>query len=125
MLVPLFIMLVMIAALAETRPTHYDARYPQLSPEERHRIYMMHVINQQFVRVAGDGYSDSDELDVYTKRLFDIAFHLAQWHLTPPCGADLEELNNATRQIFRAYYSNDRLAKDEAIGALRAVLTLP
>jgi len=115
--------LLFLSQLVEARPAHYATRYPQLSPDELHRLFMMHVINQQFESVVEEsgivGHSGGEMAttttlldNVHTQHLIDMAFHLAQWYMTPECinqetgelhtDDDIDENRN---RMFIAYYN--------------------
>ena len=117
------------------RPPHYDTRYPQLSHEERHRLFLMHVINQQFERIfesGAGGYAPVDWDETHNKRLVDMAFHLAQWHLTPECDNRPAQKRHTTRAailanynvMFAAYSSDDSTHRLDAIQALYDTIQL-
>lgn len=111
----MLVILMAAVATAAGRPAHYDTQYAHLSQEERHRIYMMHVINQQFERVFEDGknIADPDEMlaywdEPYNRRLTDVVFHLAQWHWTPECENQRPVTSAVTRDkyaIVATYYN--------------------
>ena len=133
----LLLSLIFLSQPIEARPAHYATRYPQLSPDELHRQFMMHVVNQQFesvVEESGIAGQSADELaiatlldNVHTQHLIDMAFHLAQWHMTPECinqetgephmDDDIDENRN---RMFIAYY-NKTASPQLKVSAIRGL----
>jgi hypothetical protein len=121
--------LIWVVVLAAARPAHYDTRYPALSHEGRHRLFLMHVVNQQFARLYE---SDVDWDETHNRRLADMAFHLAQWHMTPECGVKrskvMDQLVANWNVMFAAYHDRGRNAtawhRLDAIHALYRTIQL-
>lgn len=102
------------------RPAQYETRYPQMSNDERHRMFLMHVIMQQFERVVEEGGGHGAvSHDINTGRLIDLTVHLAQWHLTPPCPLQFPVTDARLVQLFTDYYQGNRT---EAIVGLSRIL---
>ena len=83
-----------------------------------HRLVMMRVIGQQFARLVETNDLESDA----SRRLIDMTFHLAQWHMTPECDQPSDLSQNITHILIVDYYSAEN--RRSAIVALYNLVNL-
>jgi hypothetical protein len=115
--------------LVQARPSHYDEQLLGLNNEEKHRHFMMDVIQQQFMRTVELYEGENKEAldNVFTQRLYDMMFHLFFWRHVPECGGvqekqDLSLVNETLYPLLTAYYSGDSVKKRDAVLVLHGLL---